>query len=440
MGSYVPSTAEQRSLMLKTVGVPSFEALYRDVPENMRLEEGALNIPSGMSEMELQAFMQATSDKNKVFDAIFRGAGSYSHYIPSIVKRVTSKEEFVTAYTPYQSEISQGILQSIFEYQTMICELTGMDASNASVYDGASAAAEAAAMCHDRKRFKVVVSGASHPNTIKVIKTYCLGSGAECAVVPAKNGKTDLDALKNALDDTTSCVYAQQPSFSGMLEDCKAIADISHAAGAKFIMGINPIASAIIKTPAECGADIAVGEGQPLGIPISFGGPYLGFMACVEKMQRKLPGRIVGQTSDSEGRRCFVLTLQAREQHIRREKASSNICSNEALCALTASVYMAAMGPRGMRDAAEACFANAHYLAERITELPGFDLVNSGEFFHEFVTSSPICPEKLMSALEEKNILGGLPVEGRILWCATEMNTAEQIETLVSVIKEAVVR
>lgn len=205
-------------------------------------------------------------------------------------------------------------------------------------------------------------------------------------------------------------------------------------------MGINPIAAAIVKTPAECGADIAVGEGQPLGIPMSFGGPYLGFMACVEKMQRKLPGRIVGQTSDSEGRRCFVLTLQAREQHIRREKASSNICSNEALCALTASVYMAAMGPRGMRDAAEACFANAHYLAERITALPGFDLVNSGEFFHEFVTSSPICPEKLMSALEEKNILGGLPVEGRILWCATEMNTAEQIETLVSVIKEAVVR
>ncbi|WP_288503712.1 aminomethyl-transferring glycine dehydrogenase subunit GcvPA [uncultured Cloacibacillus sp.] len=436
MGSYVPSTMEQRLEMLKAVGVASFDELYADVPESMRLKEGALDLPDGMSEMEVLARMKEMAGKNKVFPSIFRGAGAYCHYIPSIVKRITSKEEFVTAYTPYQSEISQGILQSIFEYQTMICELTGMDASNASVYDVETAAAEAAAMCHDRKRSKVVVSGAAHPDVIKVMRTYCFGSNSECVVVPPKDGGTDLEALKAAMDDATSCVYVQQPSFSGILEDCTAAAEAAHAAGAKFIMGINPIAAAIVKTPAECGADIAVGEGQPLGIPMGFGGPYLGFMACTEKMQRKLPGRIVGQTSDAKGNRCFVLTLQAREQHIRREKASSNICSNEALCALTAAVYMAVMGPEGMRKTAEQCFAKAHYLAARITSLPGFKMVNPGEFFHEFVTTSPVCAKKLLDALEEKGILGGLPVEGGILWCATEMNGTEQIEELVSVLKE----
>jgi glycine dehydrogenase subunit 1 len=422
--------------MLKAVGVPSFEALYADVPESMRLKEGALNLPDGISEMEVLSRMKAMAGKNTVFSSIFRGAGSYNHYIPSMVKRVTSKEEFVTAYTPYQAEISQGILQSIFEYQTMICELTGMDASNASVYDGASAAAEAAAMCRDRKRHKTIVSGASHPDVIKVVKTYCYGAGTECVVVPAKDGKTDFDALKAAMDDSTACVYVQQPSFFGILEDCSAIAEAVHTAGAKFIMGINPIAAAVIKTPAECGADIAVGEGQPLGLPMAFGGPYLGFMACTEKMYRKLPGRIVGQTSDDKGNRCFVLTLQAREQHIRREKASSNICSNEALCALAAGVYMASMGPGGMREAADQCYAKAHYLASQITAIPGFGMVNSGEFFHEFVTACPVCTDKLLSALEDKGILGGLPVDGGILWCATEMNSKEQIDALVSVLKE----
>ena len=436
MGSYVPSTKEQRIEMLKAVGVSSFEDLYADVPQSMRLAEGALRLPAGLTESEAFARIKAMADKNTVFTSIFRGAGSYHHYIPSIVKRVTAKEEFVTSYTPYQAEISQGILQSIFEYQTMICELTGMDAANASVYDGASAAAEATAMCRERRRGKTLISAASHPDVIKTVKTYCTGVNAECVVVPAKDGKTDLDALQTMLDDTTACVYVQQPSFYGVLEDAAAIAETVHKAGAKFIMGINPIAAATIKTPAECGADIAVGEGQPLGMPMGFGGPYLGFMTCTKELFRKLPGRIVGQTTDHRGNRCFVLTLQAREQHIRREKASSNICSNEALCALTAAVYMAAMGPAGMKKVADQCWAKAHYLASRITAIPGFELVYSGEFFNEFVTKSPVSPEQLLSALEKKGILGGLPVQEGILWCATEMNSKEQMDVLTAALKE----
>lgn len=436
MGSYVPSTKEQQAEMLQTVGVSSFDELYAGVPARMFLKEGALKLPEGLSEMEVMDKIKAMASKNVVFPAIFRGAGVYNHYIPSIVKRVTAKEEFVTAYTPYQAEISQGILQSIFEYQTMICELTGMDASNASVYDGASAAAEAAAMCRERKRHKIVISGSTHPETLKVVKTYCFGANADCVVVPAKNGRTDLEAMKAAMDDVTACAYVQQPNFFGLLEDCEAIAEAVHAAGAKFIMGVNPIAAAIIKTPAECGADVAVGEGQPLGMPMGFGGPYLGFMTSTAKMLRKLPGRIVGQTQDSQGRRCFVLTLQAREQHIRREKASSNICSNEALCALTAGVYMAAMGPSGMKEAASQCFAKAHYLADQLTKIPGFKLIYPGEFFHEFVTSIPMDSTQLLAALEEKGILGGLPVDGGILWCATEKNSKAQIDDLVSVLKE----
>lgn len=436
MGSYVPSTREQRTEMLRTVGVSSYDDLYADVPAGMKLAEGALRLPDGLSESETIARMQTIAGKNKVFSSIFRGAGSYHHYIPSIVKRIPAKDPFLTAYTPYQAEISQGILQSIFEFQTMICELTGMDAANASVYDGASAAAEATAMCRDRKRRKTVISGAAHPDVIRTVQTYCFGINAECVVIPAKDGKTDMNALKAAIDGETACVYVQQPSFSGLIEDASAIAALAHEGGAKLIMGINPIAAAVLKTPAECGADIAVGEGQPLGLPMAFGGPYLGFMTCVSSMMRKLPGRIVGETVDAKGNRCFVLTLQAREQHIRREKASSNICSNEALCALTASVYMATMGPGGLRNVARQCWAKAHYLAEQISSVPGFERADSGEFFHEFVTKTPVKPEKLMDALEKEDILGGLPVEGGILWCATELNSREQMDDLVSVLKE----
>ncbi len=279
-----------------------------------------------------------------MFPTIFRGAGAYRHYIPAMVKSVISKEDLQTAYTPYQAEISQGILQSIFEYQTMICELTGMDASNASVYDGATAAAEGVAMCRERKRKKAWISAAVHPGVLETVKTYCFGNEMEVEVIPEKDGVTDLAFLETHLDEETACVYIQHPNYYGNLEPAGEIGEIVHKAGAKFIMGVNPISLGILKTPREYGADVAVGEGQPMGLPLAFGGPYLGFMACVAAMTRKLPGRIVGQTADGNGKIGYVLTLQAREQHIRREKASSNICSNQALCALAVGIYLAAMG------------------------------------------------------------------------------------------------
>ena len=318
----------------------------------------------------------------------------------------------------------------------MICELTGMDVSNASVYDGASAAAEAVAMCREKKRNAVLVSAAAHPMVLQTIGTYCFGSGMEVRTVPMKNGFTDIEALEGLLDDTVACVYLQQPNYFGRIESAEAAVRAAHAAGAKCIMGVNPIAMAVLRTPGECGADIAVGEGQSLGLPLSFGGPYLGFMACTKALTRKLPGRIVGQTADHDGRRAYVLTLQAREQHIRREKASSNVCSNQALCAMTASVYLAAMGPDGLRRAAESCMAHARYAAERICSVPGFDMVYPGPYFHEFVTTCPVKPEKLTAGLEAWGILGGLPIEQGILWCATEMNTKDEIDALEAAIRE----
>ncbi len=436
MGHYLSITDEQKKEMLDAIGLSSLKQLYSDAPSAL-VQKNDLNIPNGLSELETLREVGAIAAKNKVFPTIFRGAGAYRHYIPAIVSAVTAKETFVTAYTPYQSELSQGILQSIFEYQTMICQLTGMDVSNASVYDGATAAAEASAMCRERKRTKTLVSAAAHPDVISVMQTYCWGANAEILIIPEKDGLTDTDALRDMLDETVACVYIAQPNYFGQIEDAAAIGRLVHETGAKLIMGVNPIAAALLKTPAECGADIAVGEGQPLGMPLSFGGPYLGFMAATTAMMRKLPGRIVGETTDSEGNRAFVLTLQAREQHIRREKASSNICSNQALCATTAAVYMAAMGPEGIKNAAVQCMSKAHFMATRISDVPGFSLRYSGEFFHEFVTESPVKAEKLMSALEEKGILGGLPLsDGGILWCATEMNTKDEIDLLVSILRE----
>ncbi len=434
MGSYLPNTKQEQQEMLEEIGFHSFDELFAHIPEEVKVKE--LHLPSGLSEMEAFGAMEDMAEKNKVFRHIFRGAGAYHHYIPAIVDSVAGKEEFVTAYTPYQAEISQGILQSIFEYQTMICELTGMDASNASVYDGATAAAEAVAMCRERKRQTVYVAATANPQVISVIKTYCWGSGTEVVMIPEKDGVTDREALAAALDDTSACFYLQQPNYYGIFEDADGLGTIVHEAGAKFIMGCNPIASAIMKTPGECGADVAVGDGQPLGMSLSFGGPYLGFMAATAKMTRKLPGRIVGETVDKEGNRAFVLTLQAREQHIRREKASSNICSNQALCALRAGVYMAAMGSDGMRQAATLCMSKAHYLQKALEEA-GLKLKYSHPFFHEFVTVSDTDPEKILAALETHDILGGLPLgDGQILWCATEMNTKAEMDETAAVVKE----
>ena len=439
MGSYVPSTGAQREEMLRAVGVSSTRELFRDVPQEMLLTR-PLDIPGGMSELEVSRVMTAMAAENRVYGTVLRGAGAYDHYIPSIVKYIPAKEEFLTAYTPYQAEMSQGLLQSIFEYQTMICELTGMDVSNASVYDGASAAAEAAAMCRDRKRRVTLISGAAHPDTINTVRTYCYGTGDELRVVPVRDGRTDMDALREMLTADVAGFYVQQPNFFGQFEDAEALGALTHETGALYIMGCNPMALAIMKTPRECGADIAVGEGQPLGLPMGCGGPYLGYMATTDKLMRRLPGRIVGETTDAQGRRAYVLSLQAREQHIRREKASSNICSNEALCALTAGLYMAAMGPDGMAQAAEQSMAKAHYLAGALCAIDGVELVYDGPFFHEFVTRLPE-RENVLAALAADDILGGLPVGGdQILWCATEKVSRAQLDKAVSIVKEVLAK
>ena len=319
MGHYLPSTEQERAEMLKAVGLSSVRDLYRDVPGSVYREK-PLDLPEGKSEMEVSQYLRQLGDSNKSYRLILRGAGAYDHYIPSIVKYIPAKEEFLTAYTPYQAEISQGILQSIFEYQTMICELTGMEVSNASVYDGATAAAEGCAMCRSRKRSVTLVSAAAHPDVIATIRTYCYGVNAEMKLIPEKDGVTDLAVLKEMLTPDVSGVYFAQPNFNGLFEDAEGIISAVHEAGAMVVMGCNPIALAIMKTPGELGADVAVGEGQPLGMPLSYGGPYLGFMATTKKNMRALPGRIVGETKDAQGRRAFVLSLQAREQHIRREK------------------------------------------------------------------------------------------------------------------------
>ena len=435
MGSYVPNTEKERREMLSTMGMDSMEQLFWSIPDAVKLKK-ELQIPRGKTELEVRREMEKMAGMNQIFRSVFRGAGAYRHFIPAVVKNVISKENLQTAYTPYQAEISQGILQSIFEYQTMICDLTGMDASNASVYDGASAAAEAVAMCRERKREKAFVSETADPSVIQVIRTYCRGNGMELELIPEKNGVTDLEYLKERLDPAAACVYIQHPNYYGTLEPAAEAGRAAHEAGAKFIMGVNPISLGVLKTPREYGADVAVGDGQPLGLPMAFGGPYLGFMACVADMTRKLPGRIVGQTVDHNGKTGYVLTLQAREQHIRREKASSNICSNQALCALAVSVYLSAMGNEGLEKAAVQCMSKAHYLAGRMEEL-GYRIENGGRFFHEFVTVSQKDSQEILGALEKKGILGGYPLDAhRILWCCTEMNTKEEMDEVIETLKE----
>ena len=435
MGSYIPHTAEQREQMLALIGVKSLDDLYKSVPHDMLIGD-KLALPDGMSELEVREKVTAMAEKNKVFKTVLRGAGAYRHFIPAVVKSITSREELVTCYTPYQAEISQGVLQGVFEFQTMICELTGMDVSNASHYDGATAAAETIPMCKDRKRTKAYVSATVNPQVIETMQTYCFASNTELIVVPARDGKTDAEALKQALGADAACFYLQQPNYYGLMEDAAALGEITHAAGAKFVMGVNPIACAVMKTPRECGADIVVADGQPLGLDTNFGGPYLGIMATTNAMTRKLPGRIVGETHDVDGERGYVLTLSAREQHIRREKASSNICSNQALCAFTAGVYMAAMGADGMKQCAKLCISKAHYFASELEKI-GCGLKYDGEFFHEFVTEAGAdCQKRILDALAAEGILGGQCVDGGILWCVTELVSRETLDRAVAIVKE----
>jgi glycine dehydrogenase subunit 1 len=439
MGTYLPNSASEQKAMLDFLGLKSLDDFFSHLPKEVMLNR-ELNIPEGKCEVEVKRQMEEMAGKNKIFRTIFRGAGAYKHYIPALVKSVSSKETFVTAYTPYQPEISQGVLQSIFEFQTMICELTGMDGSNASVYDGATACAEAVAMCLDRKRSVAYVSATVHPDYLRSVQTYCYAANRGLVVIPEKDGVTDIEFLRNIIKDDSACFIMQQPNFYGLIEDADALGKVAKGAGTKFVISMNPFFAAIGKTPREYGADIAVGEGQPLGIPLGFGGPYLGFMASTREMARTLPGRISGQTLDVDGNRAFVLTMQAREQHIRREKAVSSICSNQALCAIAAGVYMATMGPSGMKEVARQSLSKAHYAAKQISSIPGFELALKGEFFHEFVTKCPCCPDKVMAKLEEKGILGGHILKGKhenhILWCCTEANTKAEIDELVATLKE----
>ena len=433
MGRYVVNSPAEQQEMLAQLGLNSLDELYSSVPETARCAE--LKIPAGLSELEVSRRLAALASENRVFPVIFRGAGAYNHFIPAIVKSVTAKEQFVTTYTPYQAEISQGVLQSIFEYQTQICELTGMDAANASVYDGAVAAAEAMFMTLARNRNRILVGGTIDPQVLQVVKTYAESRNVEISVISPKDGQTDLEELKEQLSPDVAGLLVQSPNYYGILENTDEIAKLAHDNGSKFILSANPIVYGLLRSAGEQGADIAVGEGQPLGMPLSFGGPYLGYMACRQDLMRKLPGRIVGETTDKAGRRCYVLTLQAREQHIRREKAASNICSNEALCAMTASVYLAAMGPSGLHKVAENSASLAHYMLKRLKEA-GFRLRYDQEFFNEFLADSPVDIDRLEAALAAKGILSGLKVNGGLLLCTTEMNTKADIEAFLATVKE----
>jgi glycine dehydrogenase subunit 1 len=360
--------------MLKSIGAGCIDELFNDIPEQVQLKR-RLNLNSPISEIELTEHMRKLAEENTGTDKLtcFLGAGAYDHYIPSVIKHIISRSEFYTAYTPYQAEISQGTLQTIFEYQTMISSLTGMEVSNASMYDGATSSTEAMIMaCESTKRKSVIISKTVHPEVRRVIKTYLKFRNIEVIEVEHKGGETDIEKLKDLVSDSTAGVLIQNPNFFGIIESTAEIEKIVHGKKALLVMSVNPISLGVLKTPGEYGADIAVGEGQCLGNSLSFGGPYLGFMATNTKLMRKMPGRIVGQTVDADGKRAYVLTLQAREQHIRRHKATSNICSNQALNALTAAIYLTIMGKQGIKEVASQCFNKAHYAYDKITALKGY--------------------------------------------------------------------
>jgi len=445
MGSpYIPNTDEDRREMLRAIGVEKVEDLFADIPHEALYVD--FHLPEPLSEAEILQELRQMAEMNADLDhyTCFLGAGAYNHFVPSVVKHVISRAEFYTAYTPYQPEISQGTLQSIFEYQTMVCQLTGMEVANASHYDGATSMAEAALMAVNvfrRKRRKVIVSPAVHPEYRAVLRTYV--QGADITVVGDEDLEADLDALVELLDENTACFIIQNPNFFGQLEPVDGLAEKVHAAGALLVVVVDPISLGLFKPPGEYGADIVVGEGQSLGNAIAFGGPYLGLFATRMKYVRKMPGRLVGETVDVEGKRGFVLTLLAREQHIRREKATSNICTNQALCALAAGAYLATMGKQGLRRVAELCYHKAHYAAQRIAELPGYELVGGRPFFKEFVVRCPRPPEGINRYLLEHRIIGGYDLgrdyphlEGCMLFCVTELNTKEQIDRLVELLGE----
>jgi len=442
---YIPNTPEDQQAMLQAIGVGSLEDLFAMVPSELRLQ-APLNLPPALGELELTAHLEelAAGGTGAGRAGCFLGGGAYDHFIPAVVDFVAGRSEFYTAYTPYQPEASQGSLQAFFEYQTLITQLTGMDVSNASLYDGGSAVAEAVmmAVAATRRSGRIVVAASVHPEYRQVLATYLAHLGVQLVTVPTPQGTLAPDELAKALTPDTACVLVQHPNFFGCLEEMDAIAGLTHEAGALLVAAVDPISLGLLKRPGQYGADIVVAEGQALGAPLAFGGPYLGILACREEFLRRMPGRLVGQTVDRRGRRCWVLTLQTREQHIRREKATSNICTNQGLLALRAAVYLAAMGPQGMREVAELCLQKARYAAESITAGGRFRPAFDRPTFKEFVVRSLDRPvEELIAAGEQEDLLIGPPL-GRwypeladcLLVAVTEKRTKPQIDRLAGVL------
>ena len=439
---YIPNSPAERAEMLRQIGATSIEQLFDSIPAPLRLQKH-LEVPAALSEIELLRKFDELANRNQAASRTsFLGAGAYSHYIPTVVDHLISRSEFFTAYTPYQPEISQGTLQAIFEFQTLVCQLTGMDIANASMYDGSTAMAEAALMAERvTKRSKVIVSCAVHPQYLEVAHTYVQHAGIELqqALYCAESGTTLADSL-SALDENTAAVIVQSPNFFGCVEDLAALAERAHAVGALLVVAVTEAMSlGLLRSPGACGADIVVAEGQSFGVPLSYGGPYVGLFATRDRYARQIPGRLVGEAYDKNGRRGFVLTLATREQHIRREKATSNICTNEGLIALAATVYLETMGRRGVQEAARQCAQKAHYAAREIAKLEGFSLPFSAPFFNEFVVQAPIKAAPLLDRLaNEKGIDGGLALSrfdanrgNDFLVCVTETNMRRQIDALV---------
>ena len=441
---YIPATHEDEQKMLKACNVSSIDDLFSDIPDDLKLNRD-LNLDESKSELEVSEIITKMADKNIDDLTCFLGAGAYDHYIPSLIKSITSRSEFYTAYTPYQAEISQGTLQSIFEFQSMIAEITKMDIANASMYDGATAAVEACIMAVGKtRRNKIVVPKTVHPETRQILKTYLQFKDVEIVEVDydREYGTTDLNKLKEVVGEETACILVQNPNFFGVIEDVDEIGSIARDNKAMYVMSVNPITLSILKSPGEVGADIAVGDAQPLGNSLNFGGPYVGFLAIKSGLIRKMPGRVVGQTVDADGKRCYALTLQTREQHVRREKATSNICSNQGLNALIASIYLATMGKKGYQEVAMQNMQKSHYAYKKFDESKNFEPVFKGKFFNEFVVKSPMPVDELNEKLLENKILGGYDLgkdyeelKGCVLMCVTEKRTAKEIDNLVNLME-----
>ncbi len=443
---FSPHTPEDRAQMLEAIGVESVERLFDVIPAHYRFPE--LRLPPALAEADVfrELFVLAEQNRATTDTPTFLGAGSYNHYVPAVVQQILWRGEFYTAYTPYQPEVAQGTLQAIYEFQSFVCLLTGMEVANASMYDGATALAEGALLCVSppKGRTKIVVAGTVHPHYRSVLRTYTRGLPVTVRELPTPPGlRTTVADIEVELDESTACVVVQYPNFYGRIEDLAPVAERVHAVGARLVVSAYPIALGLLRPPGQLGADVVTGEGQCLGIPQSFGGPALGLLAARMELVRHLPGRLIGATVDREGKRGFVMVLQTREQHIRREKATSNICTNQGLMALAATVYLAALGKRGLRRVAELCYHKAHYLAERIAALPGWEVVGEGPFFNEFAVRCPMDPREVNERLLERGIIGGLPLgefdadlHDVMLVCATELTRREDMDRLVEALGE----